>query len=586
MLIPAMDVGCQLESQRIWTARFLRIAIVGAILLRQPSAFAQVPAIAVSDGTVRVTWPTSGYYYTLQSSTNLSGSHQWFNVATASPVSSRYSFALPGQSNPGATGAIADNVGANSYGITGTMTNDQQFFRLKCSIPLFGFAVFYEGMMEFTQTADMSVRGPVHANGPVCVGTTSSSLTFNGTVTTASTVAGPTRDGITPNPWNQGTTFSQGYLTNLLAFVSPFGTNNPHVLIDLPPANEDLTSALGQSRLYNQAHVMILVTNWTGFGTNRPTQITIVLQNSVNGLPPVRDPAKLSFTFIVTNSVPASMSVMYTNAPYGIGTFLTITNTFTDKREYQTNMFVTQIDIGAYAAWLETNGYVVGDVGAGITGKFGSSSPATILYVADWRGVGEANKLAVVRLINGARLPNNGGRGFSVATRNPLYVKGDYNVTADGIHFAYFPDSTTNIGSCVPAALMCDAITILSANFNDKTSGSTTVGAVDQTLNAAIITGNVPSTGTTTTTFSGGVHNLMRLLEDWNGDSLTLNTSIVVLYASQMATNQFRNPIGWTSPGPPPVNPYYKPPMRQWSFDPNFYDPAKLPPGTPAYALP
>jgi hypothetical protein len=205
--------------------------------------------------------------------------------------------------------------------------------------------------------------------------------------------------------------------------------------------------------------------------------------------------------------------------------------------------------------------------------------------VADRRNVG-ANKLSVVRLVNGARLPVNGGRGFSVATQNPLYVKGNYNVTADGTHFAYIPDSTTNSGTCVPAALLCDAITILSSTWTDSLSTSIQTVNVSNTVNAAVITGNVPSTGTTTTTFSGGVQNLMRMLEDWSGDYLILNTSIVVLYASQMATSQFRNPKDWTTPTPAPVNPYYKPPYRQWGFDPNFYDPAKQPPGVPTALVP
>ena len=107
--------------------------------------------------------------------------------------------------------------------------------------------------------------------------------------------------------------------------------------------------------------------------------------------------------------------------------------------------------------------------------------------------------------------------GFSVATPNPLYVKGNYNVTADGVHFAYLPFSTTNNGSCVPAALMCDAITILSSSFNDATSPNSrpAAAAPSNTVNAAIIAGNVPSTDVTSTTFSGGVQNLIRLQEDW-----------------------------------------------------------------------
>jgi hypothetical protein len=77
----------------------------------------------------------------------------------------------------------------------------------------------------------------------------------------------------------------------------------------------------------------------------------------------------------------------------------------------------------------------------------------------------------------------------------------------------------------------------------------------------------------------------MRLQEDWtvNNSVLVLNTSIVVLFASQMATNQFRNPVGWS---PAPINPYYTAPERLWGFDPNFYNPAKQPPGIPTALVP
>jgi hypothetical protein len=362
---------------------------------------------------------------------------------------------------------------------------------------------------------------------------------------------------------------------------------NSHAIIDIPPDGEAVTSQQAMVRLYNQAHVLIIVTNLAAVGTNQPTQVTVTLQNSFNGLLPARDPSPQSFTFVVTNSTiltnsnPAKMTIMFTNPPYGIGNFLTLTNTFSDKRENQVNMYVSEIDVADYAAWLGTNEYIVG--GGATVGKFSSTAPPTILYVADRRNVG-STKLSVVRLVNGARLPYNGGRGFSVATPNPLYVKDRYNVTADGIHYALLPDSTTNNGTCVPAALLSDSITILSSAFNDRTSATTTGHASSSNVvNAAIITGNVPSTGTTETTFSGGVHNLMRMLEDWTNDKLILNTSIVVLFASEMATNQFRNPIGWN---PPAINPYYKPPTRQWGFDPNFYDPAKQPPGVPTALVP
>jgi hypothetical protein len=566
------------------TISFFRIAIMAAILLRPPSTFAQTPGITVSNGTASLSWPLTAYYYLLQSSTNLPGSNSWFNVATASTESSIFSFIIPGDNTLVAEAPIISNVVGDNFVITQATTNAHQFFRLQAPfiLPVCSFAIFYEGMLEFTKTADMYVYGTVYANGPVYVGT-SATLTFNNTVTSTKTVEGPERDGFTPSPWNEGTTFNghPSFVTNIPAFLSPFGTNNPHVLIDIPPANEDPNSSLGQSRLYNQAYVLIIVTNQPSTGGTNIPWVKLILQNSVNLMIPGADPNKGIYTYIYTNSVFTNFTVDPSLQPNGIENFLSVTNKFTDIREYQTNMFVAQINVGAYASWVITNRFCDDPV----TGKFSGSRP-TILYVADRRNIG-TNKLSVVRLVNANQLPNNNGIGFSVATPNPLYVKGHYNVTADGVHFAYLPRSTTNNGSCVPAALMCDAITILSSSFNDATSPNSRPASASSsnTVNAAIITGNVPSTDVTSTTFSGGVQNLIRLQEDWGSGSkyVILNTSLVCLFSSQMATNQYRNPVGWN---PPPQNPYFTAPYRLWGLDPNFYNIYKQPPGIPDYNLP
>jgi hypothetical protein len=187
--------------------------------------------------------------------------------------------------------------------------------------------------------------------------------------------------------------------------------------------------------------------------------------------------------------------------------------------------------------------------------------------------------MAVVRLVQAQQLPYNGNVGFTLATPNPLYIIGNYNVTtniSDGLPLATSIGATTN-GNTVPAALLCDAITVLSSNWNDakSTLAYTTRVAENTTINAAIVTGNVPSTGTSATTFSGGVHNLTRLLENWSGDTLTYNTSIVCLFSSQIATNQFQMPGA-----------YYEPPTRNWGFDPTFYNPAREPPGIPVALVP
>jgi hypothetical protein len=254
-------------------------------------------------------------------------------------------------------------------------------------------------------------------------------------------------------------------------------------------------------------------------------------------------------------------SVLATNLP-----FLTLTNKFYDGRELTTNL-TTQIDVGKYANWINTN---VNILGAGHS-KFTSGTYPTILYVADNRTAG-AHQLAVVRLTNGIAPPVNGGEGWSLATPNPLYVWGNYNQT----NASYLGSSNTSAGT-VPSALLSDSLTILSAKFSDANSFTTySAGATGwdatsaDTVNAAIVTGIVPSTGNTSSTFSGGVHNLPRLLEDWSSSTLWLNTAIINLYNSTRATNKFVNP-----------GTYYQPPTRKFSYDLNFSDPNKVPPGIP-----
>jgi hypothetical protein len=180
----------------------------------------------------------------------------------------------------------------------------------------------------------------------------------------------------------------------------------------------------------------------------------------------------------------------------------------------------------------------------------------------------------VVRLQNGIAAPVNGGQGFSVATPNPLYVLGHYNCTNP----AYL--NTTNTSTSVPAAFYCDAFTVLSSAWSDYNSLHNAFGsgsgwdANDTTINAAIVAGIVPSTGADSLHFSGGVHNFPRLLEDWTGNTLWLNTSLVNLYNSTHATGQFLNP-----------GTYYNPPTRKFSFDGRYGDPNVTPPGMLTVAI-
>jgi hypothetical protein len=474
---------------------------------------------------------------------------------------------------------IVSNVtmpGSYDNQVIGTAQEDVLF----ALVPINTYAIFYNGELEFSDCATMTITGRTHSNADIQVGS-SSPLTFNALVT-ASTYIGNTNRG-NAGPWtvNENVTYNGGSETDAASVQISIPMTNTYSMIQIPTNQSpaEVATLQGQQSEYNQAQVVLIVTNSPSAACGTNPMVQVILQAGVNGSLPGADTSphifyetNMSSTMLLTNfnTPPLAYQSLnyYTN--FIRLPFLSLTNTFTDERNtnsyYPSNMYVTQIDVGAYAGWLLTN--------TTVTAKLTNGS-ALILYVADQRYIG-THQMAVVRLVNAQQLPYNNNIGWTVATQNPLYVKGNYNTTTNGTTFSLAVGSTTN-GYTVPAALLSDALTVLSANWNDANSAKSYSARtpVSTTINAAIVTGNVPSTGTNATTFSGGVHNLTRLLEDWTGYTLTYNTSIVCLFSSQMATNQFQMPGN-----------YYEAPTRNWGFDPTFYNPAREPPGIPEALVP
>src|SRR5207248_1688673 len=149
-------------------------------------------------------------------------------------------------------------------------------------------------------------------------------------------------------------------------------------------------------------------------------------------------------------------------------------------------------------------------------------------------------------------------------TARPLYVQGHFNQSAPANL------GTTNTSTTLPASLVGDAITILSVNWTDANS----VNTVDKrdagptTVNAAILAGAVE---TTLGNYGGGMENFPRFLETWDvGNTFTYNGSMVKMFPSRYATNM------WGKGN------VYVPPRREWAYDINFENGAKLPPLTPS----
>jgi len=236
---------------------------------------------------------------------------------------------------------------------------------------------------------------------------------------------------------------------------------------------------------------------------------------------------KASFKFIDGQAYYDIGGGTWTNvtAPLMAAGFMTET-TFYDKRENQ-NVTVVDINIDSLktTAYMPSNG---------------------IVYCADSRSG-----------LHGLRITeaHDIGLPMTIASLNPVYTVGDIN----------------NVNK-KPMSIIADAVTVLSANWSDNPAQATssTVSdrqAISTTINFSVCAGHV-ATASGGGTYSGGAENLIRLLEDWSGQSLNFQGSLTSLWQSQMSVQP------WSSS-------YFVPPDRNFIFDPDLFDVANMPPGTP-----
>jgi hypothetical protein len=194
-----------------------------------------------------------------------------------------------------------------------------------------------------------------------------------------------------------------------------------------------------------------------------------------------------------------------------------------------------------------------------------------------------------VKLINGEVIPspnfahtndddNENIYGMSLATNQVMYVQGNYNADGDisegGTGSPTAPDEDNEFGEQnheAPAALIADSITFLSNNWDDANSIKPDMNdrrATDTEVSAAILTGLVPSGETGSNSYSGGVENFPRFLENWGSRTIRIRGSIVALFESEIGT------ANWGTSN------VYSAPDRAWGFHQKFGE-GYLPPGTP-----
>ena len=201
--------------------------------------------------------------------------------------------------------------------------------------------------------------------------------------------------------------------------------------------------------------------------------------------------------------------------------------TFYDGREGKT-VHATDIDIGR----LRASGYF---------------PPNGVIYASDHR-----QRFSAVRLTNGARL----GGSLSLFCENPVYIRGDYN-TIDKR----------------PAAVVADAVTFLSNNWNDANSGLSLShrSANATSANLSIIGGaDRPVPGD----YREAVSGLLNFLENWQEQPFSMSGAVALLWQSRQAG-------GSLSSGDPTE--HCVPPRCDCSFDADLADFGQMPPETPQF---
>jgi hypothetical protein len=195
-----------------------------------------------------------------------------------------------------------------------------------------------------------------------------------------------------------------------------------------------------------------------------------------------------------------------------------------------------------------------------------------------------------LKMVNGGKINigtcNGVNCGLTIASENPVYVQGDYNNDPTTDATLSTPSTDVHVGT----SIIADAVTALSNSWNDVNSFISPYNysgrmATATTYRFAMVGGQGvpflqpagsssadPAQGT-----DGGVHNLMRYLENWS-------TSVPSYYLGSMVSMYYdHQAVGiWKCCGAGGGGgAVYNPPQRNYKFDTDFLTPSLLPPLTP-----
>ncbi len=376
-------------------------------------------------------------------------------------------------------------------------------------IPIFQFGIFYEEDLEVFPGPEMTIGGRVHSNKSMYLGS-NTDLYMDGVVTAAGSIYNTRKDEGAQPPGDVKIKDDRGTYKKLL-----FDSTDPNW--------EDKALRTWGGRVQDQAHGILKI----GLPLPENVQPIEIIKRGELGDSEILREAR--FYYLAGLKIVDGVATDQEDNPVEIHEHVLSTQTFYNFRESKW-LTATQIDVDQliYHGNVPDNG---------------------VIYISSSETAPGARD-AVIRLVNGSQLPAG---GLTVATDNPMYIWGDYNVIDPQ-----------------PASVLGDAFSALSNLWDDANSDKDiSYRQASQTaIRVGIIAGTIP---TGVGSYNGGIENFPRFLEDWGGRDMTYIGSLICMWDCEWATGS------WIYGAP-----YYTSPNRVWSLDPAFADPDLMPPGTPS----
>jgi hypothetical protein len=443
--------------------------------------------------------------------------------------------------------------------LTGSVTAKvRRVFEKKFDQP-WTYAMFYVDDLELQPGSPLTITGPIHTNSGLFIGT--SNFTAGGIVEYGSDYVNgyspkDTKHPATPTAPNFAKSDASLTLSDCppsqVSPYLPFGWNvslnsggasgnddGYHEIIETAVAGAD---QLKYVRYANQPGYQVVIGANPNANSNGAYTVTSV-PTPTSGNP---SPTPVSVTgSTLTNLVGNN----------GNGTSTTVFNqgrALYDAREGGA-VKVTDVDISRLIANLGslnnwTGLLYLSDKGAVVYNADGTAknTPTPTPAAVTINGVNYTTTKRAFRLINAASVPTT--TGLTIVSENPVYIQGNFNTggnpasnsgtyTSPTVNGYVQVVNQTNTTHKPPAAVVADAITVLSTGWSDTTSalGIGVRGATANiTINAALVSGNVPS-GISAGNYSGGGENFIRLLEDWSSRTFCYYGSMTQLFRSNQA---------------------------------------------------